>query len=377
MFAALSSSATLPVAGRAIPGEPGETTPMAHRAEPGNPGPDDAGDFGPTFVRVSSGVVPVTSVACGGGGTGTAFLIDDRTLVTAAHVVSDAVSVSAQVDGTPRIAQVVGIDESADLAVLEVDTAASGSPLPFADTSAEVSDHVAALGYPEGTALRLTEGQVVGVDQSVTVEGDQRHHVIEATASARRGNSGGPLINTDGEVVGVVIAVREDGPRSFAVEASEIRSRIGTMPQPPETSCEQPPLGPDDDDFGGFDAAALTEEVAATFVAYFEGINTGAYATAYQQLSPRLAGPDGFDAFADGVSTSYDFGFTVRAADLNQDSARVWLEFISLQAPAYGPEGEPCTEWSLEYRLVRAADGRFLIDRVSAHQGTPQHRPCG
>lgn len=376
-FATLSGGLTVSVAGQAMPANPTPPPSAAREGESPDPALGADVDFGTVFARVSSGVVPVTTVACGRGGTGSAFLIDERTLVTAAHLVNQAVSVSAQVDGTPRTAEVVGIDESADLAVLEIGEVASGTALAFAEADAQIGDAVAALGYPDGTALRLTEGHVLHVDQTVDVEGDLRHEVVESQVTARPGNSGGPLINVDGDVVGVVIARPEDGSRTIAVEASTVRSRISAMAPPSDISCEQPPLGPDDPDGTDFpDTTTLTDGVAATFAAYFAGINTGDYASAYDQLSPRLASPGGFDPFAEGVSTSYDFAFDVRAADLNDDTAHVWLEFVSLQDPAYGPDGEPCTQWSLDYQLVRGADNRFLIDHVTGHHGAPPHRPC-
>lgn len=352
---------TVSVAGRAVAA-----------SSPAAPSPEPL-DSGTLFTHVATGVVPITSVACGEGVTGSAFFIDDRTLVTAAHVVRDSVSVTAQVDGVPRTAEVTGIDESADLAVLEVNTATSGAVLALATSEVATDEKVAALGYPEGAALRLTEGRVVAVDQTVTAEGQQLDDVIESTAEARHGNSGGPLVNAQGEVVGIVVAGHENGTPSFAVNARGLRARIDALPAPPEPSCDQPPLGPDET--ADFPAETLTDQVAATFSAYFDGINSGDYAMAYQQLSPRLATPDGLDAFAEGVSTSYDFLFEVRDADIRPDRARVWLEFTSLQDPSHGPDGEPCTQWSLDYHLIRVG-GQFLIDRVTGHNGEPTHQPC-
>lgn len=275
-------------------------------------------DFSQVFTRVSTGIVPVTAVVCGGTGLGTAFLIDEQTLVTAAHVVTGAVSVSVQVDGTPHVAEVAGIDESIDLATLRISGDASAAALQFSDAEPVVGDAVAALGYPSGTALRLTEGSVLSLDEPANVEGEVRRDLLESNASSRKGNSGGPLIDPAGDVVGVVIAGRKDATRSLAVQSSDVQPMLSSMPPPSPHSCDEPPLGPDDRSAAGLpDASELTEAVAETFGAYFGGINSGAYAMAYDQFSPRLASPRGFDAFAAGVSTSYDFGFDVRDADFS------------------------------------------------------------
>lgn len=148
------------------------------------------------------------------------------------------------------------------------------------------------------------------------------------------------------------------------------------MPAPTPAHCDGPLLGPDSDVSDQFPAEDLTREVAITLADYFFGINSGDYRLAYEQLSPRIRNNGTFESFADGVSTSHDFGFEFVAVDLQSDYAWVWLEFVSLQDAAHGPDGESCTEWSLEYELILAADGRFLIDRVAGRGGTSGHQPC-
>lgn len=339
-------------------------------------------DFAQVYRRLSSGVVPITAVVCDGTGTGSGFLVDSRTVVTAAHVVDGAVAVSVQVDGRPHTAWVTRIDPSIDLALLQIGQVAAGSSLQIAGTDPAGGTSVAALGYPEGTPLRMTEGSVVGRDRSVSIlDGSTLHGLLETDADAQRGNSGGPLIDRQGRVVGVVIAgdPRPSG-QTFAVPASIIGPRVSepdSMPIPAAVQCDGRLLGPEDDTAAQFPVEDLSREVARTLADYFVGINTGDYRLAYDQLSPRIRGGSrGFESFADGVSTSYDFGFDILDADLQPDYAWVWLEFVSLQDPALGPDGESCTEWSLVYEFVRADDRRFLIDRVSGRGDTSGHQPC-
>jgi hypothetical protein len=149
------------------------------------------------------------------------------------------------------------------------------------------------------------------------------------------------------------------------------------MAHPSPLPCDEPLLGPGNADLPGLpNPDEVGSAVALTLAEYFVGINTGDYRSAFDQLSPRLQGTSDYLAFAEGVSTSYDFDFELRDADIRPDSASVWLEFVSLQDPDYGPEGESCTLWSLDYELVRAADGRFLIDAVRGHAGSAGHQPC-
>ncbi|MFB9730207.1 serine protease [Haloechinothrix salitolerans] len=336
-------------------------------------------DFSELFAEVSSGVVPIYAVVCGGPGSGTGFLIDPNTVVTAEHVVHGAVAASVQVDGVPYAADVIGVDVGADLAVLELRSPAAGHVLRFANADPERGDPVAALGYPDGDPLRLTEGTVAAVDKSEMIEGTMFHDLVESDATARGGNSGGPLIDKNGDVVGVLIAGQKPpGERSLAVQASTAEPTV-TNPAGlhAPAHCDHQPLGPEDEAVAGLpDESAVGTEIATTVARYFVGINTGNYWQAYEQLSPRLRSGSTYEAFAHDVSTSYDYGFEVRDAQLSLARPKVTLEFVSLQAPEFGPSGESCTMWLLEYEFVRTANGRFLIDEVNPPADATAHRPC-
>ncbi len=334
-------------------------------------------DFAAVYADVSTGVVPIRAVTCLEGGTGTGFLLDERTVVTAAHVVEGAVAVSVQVSGEPMPARVAALDTSLDLAVLDLGHSAPGAVLPLAPTDPAYGDSVAILGYPEGGPLRMTEGTILDPYAFAVIEGRSQPGLVETDASARPGNSGGPLVNPDGEVAGVVIAGSRtaDGP-TYAVPATTVARALPTLPAPTSVVCEQPPLGPP-----GADVAGLPEEqligadIARTFGDYFGGINSGDFALAYDQLSPRLRGD--FSSFAEGLVSTYDYQFEVRDVWFGVDSVHVWLEFVSLQDPALGPDGQSCTEWSVDYTLIPSSDGRYLIDRAQSHNGGPAHHPCG
>jgi serine protease Do len=146
-------------------------------------------------------------------GVGSGFIVrEDGVIVTNAHVISGASSVRvAMRDGTTYPATVVGEDELNDLAVLRID--AKGLPTAPLGTSRGmlIGEWVIAIGNPYGFLLgnsepSVTAGVVSGVGRNLTGRGDGPGvyvDMIQTDASINPGNSGGPLINAEGQVVGV------------------------------------------------------------------------------------------------------------------------------------------------------------------------------
>lgn len=137
--------------------------------------------------------------------TGTAFLVSrDGYAVTCAHVVKDATEVRLAIAGKELRASVIAADEKNDVAVLKVE--ASGQPtIPIGLASeVEAGAHVWVLGYPLASVLGDTVKVTSGTISGVTVQGTQR--IIQIDAAVNPGNSGGPLLNDRGEVIGIVNA---------------------------------------------------------------------------------------------------------------------------------------------------------------------------
>jgi serine protease Do len=141
--------------------------------------------------------------------SGTGFLISaDGYIVTNEHVIGRAdnnVSV-LMYDGSEHPATVVGLDVSSDIAVIKIDVE-DRSFLNFADSDqARVGEQVAAIGNPLGQlANTMTVGHISALNRNVTIDGFTRTKIQTDTA-VNSGNSGGPLLNLYGEVVGVVNA---------------------------------------------------------------------------------------------------------------------------------------------------------------------------
>ena len=166
-------------------------------ATKGEPAPGDADDIMDFFRRQ----LPRRAAQSVGSG----FIVDKRGyILTNAHVVEDAVRINVKLDsGEEYVAKVIGTDEETDLAVLKID---AGKDLPFVklgdSAKSRVGDWVLALGSPFGLTRTVTAGIISQVKRE-TQATTPFQKFIQTDAAINRGNSGGPLVNMDGEVIGV------------------------------------------------------------------------------------------------------------------------------------------------------------------------------
>ncbi len=140
---------------------------------------------------------------------GSGFIVDKRGyIMTNKHVVEGAERISVKLDsGEEYLAKVVGEDHLTDLAVLKIE---AGKDLPFVklgdSTRARVGDWVLALGSPFGLSRSVTAG-IVSQTNRATPSANAFQRFIQTDAAINRGNSGGPLFNMQGEVVGINTAI--------------------------------------------------------------------------------------------------------------------------------------------------------------------------
>ncbi|MDQ2049702.1 trypsin-like peptidase domain-containing protein [Natronolimnohabitans sp. A-GB9] len=142
------------------------------------------------------------------GGLGSGFVVDDY-VVTNHHVVGGASEVELQfVDEQWRTADVAGTDVHSDLAVLEVDDIPDGPDgLSFTTDEPTIGAEVLALGNPLGLDASISQGIISGIDRSLpSPTGFSIPAAIQTDAPVNPGNSGGPLVNLEGDVAGVVFA---------------------------------------------------------------------------------------------------------------------------------------------------------------------------
>ena len=158
------------------------------------------------YVKVMPSVV---SIICHNGrstSSGTGVIMDAAGyIITNAHVVEDAMQITVLLtDKRELTAKCVGVDMLSDLAVLRV--SASGLvPAEFGDSSQlRVGDEVVAIGDPLGVELRgtMTNGIISGINRDIK-SGNRTLTLLQTTAALNTGNSGGPLVNCYGQVVGI------------------------------------------------------------------------------------------------------------------------------------------------------------------------------
>jgi S1-C subfamily serine protease len=199
------------------------------------------------YRRTYKGVVEITVTAeasespFGGPqaqGQGSGFVYDRQGhIVTNQHVIQGASSVSVRFwNGQTYDAEVVGTDASTDLAVLDVDAPASVlSPLRLGDSSeVEVGDGVVAIGSPFGLEQTVTSGIVSALHRQMTAPNEfSINDSIQTDAAINHGNSGGPLLNAGGRVIGVNAQIESDSGGNdgvgFAIPSNTVSSIVSQL----------------------------------------------------------------------------------------------------------------------------------------------------
>ena len=169
-----------------------------------------------------------------GGGQGTGFIISSEgQVVTNAHVVETATDIQVMLyDGSVLEAELVQQDPTRDLAVLQIE----GEDLPAArlglSADVEVGDEVLAIGNALGLGdtPTVTTGIVSALERELQLSGSRLTRLIQTDAAINPGNSGGPLVNANGEVIGVNTAIAGNAEGiGFAISIDHARPVIETL----------------------------------------------------------------------------------------------------------------------------------------------------
>ncbi|HKQ77398.1 MAG TPA: trypsin-like peptidase domain-containing protein [Blastocatellia bacterium] len=164
-------------------------------------------------------------------GTGAGFIVDpDGLIVTNHHVIVNADRIRVKLhDGRTHIATVIGVDNATDLALIKI-TTNNLEPIHLGDSDAlRVGDPVIAIGNPLEYERSVTAGIVSALGRKV-YEAEPFENFIQTDAAINRGNSGGPLLNQRGEVIGVNTVIRSDGRGiSFAVPSNVVKRVISQL----------------------------------------------------------------------------------------------------------------------------------------------------
>ena len=171
------------------------TNPFPFQFPPGSPFEDMFKEFGTPQERKSSAL-------------GSGFIIDEKGIVvTNNHVIQDAEDIIVRVNGDEEYkAKVIGADPLSDIAVLQLETEDKFTPVAFGDSDkARIGDWVIAIGNPFGLGGTVTSGIISARNRSIGLS--RYEDYIQTDASINSGNSGGPLFDMNGDVIGINTAI--------------------------------------------------------------------------------------------------------------------------------------------------------------------------
>ena len=188
--------------------------------------------------RKSPAVVSISNETTQGGSLGSGFLIDAAGhIITNAHVVDGASKTTVTFkDGTEAEGTILGVDTSTDVAVVKIDKVPTGvSPLPLGNSGGlTVGQEVVAIGNPYGYSGTATTGIVSALERVIeSPSGFTIQNAIQTDAAINQGNSGGPLFDRDGRVIGInsQIASQNGGNVGigFAVPIDTVRPIVASI----------------------------------------------------------------------------------------------------------------------------------------------------
>lgn len=212
-----------------------------------NSGDVPAGRFAAVAASVADSVVTIEAKSDDAGAQGSGVVVDGRGyVVTNNHVISEAAASPSKFkltvvfnDGKEVPANLVGRDPKTDLAVLKVDNVDNLTVAKFGDSSKlRVGEEVVAVGAPLGLRSTVTHGIISALNRPVPLsgEGSDTDTVIDAVqtdASINHGNSGGPLINMNSEVIGINTAGKSLSDSAsglgFAIPVNEVKETVETL----------------------------------------------------------------------------------------------------------------------------------------------------
>ncbi|MEU3277700.1 S1C family serine protease [Streptomyces antibioticus] len=230
------------------------------------------GDVATIAAAVSPSVVEVSATLSGGASTGSGVIISsDGEIVTNNHVIAGASSIKVTTsDGTSYTARVVGTDSKKDLALVKLENASGLKAATLGNSDGvQVGDTVVAIGSPEGLTGTVTSGIVSALDRDVTVSTDESrqqqqqggggwpfefggrefngdtgsstttYKAIQTDASLNPGNSGGALIDANGNIIGINSAMYSAAAESssdagsvglgFAIPINTVKADLATL----------------------------------------------------------------------------------------------------------------------------------------------------
>jgi S1-C subfamily serine protease len=204
----------------------------AQPAQPGSPiqpAPSTGGGLNTNAIasKVDPAIVDINTVVGSGQAAGTGQIITSNgEILTNNHVVDRSTSIQVTIAGRSQTytAHVIGVDPSADIALIQVDGVSGLPTVSFASSSSvKVGDPIVALGNAlgQGGTPDVSQGSITALDQTITAseggsKSEQLTGMLQSDATIYPGDSGGPIVNSSGQVVGMITAGDVQGFRSSA-----------------------------------------------------------------------------------------------------------------------------------------------------------------
>lgn len=344
---------------------------------------------------MGSSVVRLSVAECAGTPSmGSGFVVGDDLVMTAAHVVVGTRTVSFQTStGELGAASIVAYDLGTDSALLRTEVPLKQPALDFDTEPLAQGSGLLVLGYPLWAYdLRVAQGIVSGLNDTAEYSTYAVKRVFTTDAATNGGNSGGPVVNRSGQVIGLVSGGinwdSTDAERrrpvegiNYVVPADDLRQKVAEWAEEPKSEFAQ---CPDDVDVDDDESATLRVQVdskdrdagdiAQIFQLHGQAINEGSYEAAWRTFTaPMQRRMGGLGRWSSGLQTSIWQSLSITdLVKTGDDTATLTGRLRTRQDPRFGRGGQSCSDWVLHYR-VRRVEGVWLIDDARAPRNP---RPC-
>lgn len=385
------SGCTINLAGTAPSPGPGSgaTSPdsAATSADPTTPSPSPTAlDWAQVFSRDAGSVVRISTASCDDQTySASGFSVGPSLIMTAAHVVDGMRVITVQTPAEDLVrAHVLGEDMNADTALLRTDESLSAVTLDLSSEPLRGGSELAVLGYPLGVSdVRIVNGIVSSTDDSVDYPNQHVDHVFSSNASTNGGNSGGPVVDRSGAVIGLVSGGENWDSESrpvtginYMVPASTLDTKLADWQ---DRAISQPRC---EGDVGATTSStdlvvsvesdqADAGDIAQSLYLHGESINTGSYSTAWSVFTSRMHHAMGSESqWSSGLVSSYWTDLDITSVSRSGSEAEVSASLRTNQDAQYGHAGQTCSDWSMRYTMT-LVDGFWLIDHVQPSADSP------
>ena len=346
----------------------------------------------PELVKENkTGVARISVTVCDNVGVGSGFLVDETHIATAAHVVTGAAGITVGVNGQVVTATIVGMDENEDVALLKTDTPLTGHQFTFTAEDPAEGTEVGVLGYPLGENFTFDSGRINGLNRQNGPGFKGVGHILQTNTVINGGNSGGPLVTLDGNVVGIVRSTRigffNNGElvkhdfegtnyvNSGAFAKTLVEAWLESPAPVPLEICDATALPTNNQISVKVDTPdERGMQVAQSLLIHAQAINGGAYGLAYLVFTPQARlQQKGVALWSQEMNTSY--WHSIEISDITSTgngSITANVSFNSTQDAEKGPDGQSCSIWHMQYSMVWAT----VWWEISEAKATMPAEPC-